>query len=251
MKISTLAFVIVIVGVLVTAAYVENTYVSGTLKNKSSTVQPTNTQTPVSYSAEILNNTLAASTSEAAETITLKNTGTVSIENITSKLYNGTHLLETITYVGNVSAGEVAVFTTGPSIILYPGQQYASFTRVYFVNGAHQSFNQSLTLMELGPVSDSLTVKNDQITLNSGSSVATWTVTFYNSGSDEIMYSQAHLTAGGQTYTIDIINLKPGQSYTGKLSNISSLISGQNVYINFYTIYLDGNTSNLLQKVTV
>jgi len=246
LKISTLILVIVIAGVLVTAAYVENTYVSGTLKNKNQTVQPA-----VSYSAEILNNTLTVSTSEAAETIILKNKGSVSIENITSELYNGTHLIETMTYAGTVSAGEVVGFTTGPSIVLYPGQQYTSYTRVYFVSGAHQSFNQSLTLMELGPVSDSLTVKTDQISLNSGSSTSTWTVTFYNSGSDEIMYAQAHLTAGGQKYTIDVINLKPGQSYTGKLSNISSLSSGQNVYVSFYTIYLDGNTSNLSQKVTV
>lgn len=251
MKFNILAVVIVIVAVLVTAAYVENTYVSGSLKNKSSNSQLTNGQPTVSSSAEILNETLAVSTSEAAETIIVKNTGTVNIVNITSKLFNGTKLLGTNTYVGLVSPGQIVVFTSGPSMVLYSNQQYNSYTKVYFANGAYESFNKSLTLNELGPVSDSLVVKTDEISLNSGSSTATWTVTFYNNGTDEIMYAQAHLTGGGQTYLISAINLKPGQSYTGKLSNVSGLSSGQSVYIICYSIYLDGQTSNQLQKVSV
>ena len=251
MKIKTLTIVIVIVAVLVAAAYVENTYIAGTFKNKSSTTQPTNSQPTVSYSAEILNDTLAESTSEAAQTVTVKNTGTVEILNITSKLYNGTQLLGTDTYVGPVDAGQIVVFTSGPSYTLYPNQQYTTSTKVYFANGKYQNFNKSLTLTELGPVNDSLFVKTDKINLNSGSSTATWTVTFYNNGTDEIMYAQAHLTAGGQTYLISAVNLKPGQSYTGRLSNVSGLSSGQSVYITCYAIYLDGQTSNQLQKVSV
>ncbi|MDG7049373.1 MAG: hypothetical protein JRN19_06555 [Nitrososphaerota archaeon] len=246
MKVKTLTIIIVVVLVLIAAAFVENTYRSGSLNNKGSNGQPA-----VSYSAEILNDTLAATTSNAAQTITVKNTGAISIENITSELYNGTALLQTMIYVGPVSAGMIAAYTTGPSITVYYGQQYTSNIKIYFTNGAYQSFNKSITLTELGPVNDSLLVKSDKISLTSGSSLATWAVTFYNNGTDEIMYAQAHLTSGGQTYQIDLTDLKPGQSYTGKLSNVTSLSSGQSVYVSYYAIYLDGQTSNLQQKVTV